>query len=111
MSIRFQILLSAEGASAEQKEAAKSVFLRAFVDALGRPANFRPYLLAWAVHERGERLSDEQKDLVSAVLLAQTLAQRQGQKELGGVAGVFEIVTSSSQMKARPVARQERAVD
>lgn len=108
--MRFQILLSAEGTSAEQKEAAKAMFRRAFADALGRPASFYPYLQALAAHERGQRLSDEQKDLVSALLLAQTLAQRQGQKELGGVAGVFEI-TVSSQMKALQVAQQGRPVD
>jgi len=94
--MKFQILLSASGASAERQEAAMSAFRRSFVDALGRPNNFSPYLLAWAAYERGERMSDEQKDLVSALLLAQALAQRQGQKELGGLAGVFEISTSSA---------------
>lgn len=108
--MRFQILLSADGASAEQKEVAKAVFRRALADALGRPVNFHSYLQAWTTHERGECLRDEQKDLVSALLLAQALAQRQGQEVLGGVAGVFEI-TASSQTKVSPVTRHGRALD
>jgi len=94
----YEVLLTADGTSAAQYHAAKSVFRRAFDNALGRPNDFRPYFQAWAAHIQRESMDHQKKELASAFLLAHAVAVRQGQAELGSVVGVFDLRLSARGM-------------
>lgn len=94
----YEVLLAADGTSAAQRQAAKSAFRRAFDNALGRPNDFRAYFQAWTAHVQRVPLDNQQADLASAFLLAHAVAERQGQKELGLVVGVFDLRLSALSM-------------
>lgn len=88
---KFSVLVTADGSSVEQIEAARQAFENSLLAALGFPKDVTPFLRAWANQKRGDTLSALEMAQATAWNTARTLGEIEGNSKLQTPNGTFTV--------------------
>lgn len=88
---KFSVIVSADGSSMEQIEAARHAFESTLLGTLGFPKDVAPFLRAWAEQKRGETLTPLETAQASAWSTARTLGEAEGNSKLETPNGTFTV--------------------
>jgi hypothetical protein len=88
---KFSVIVTADGSSIEQVEAARHSFESTLLAALGFPKDVTPFLRAWANQQRGDTLTPLEAAQAAAWSTARTLGEIEGNAKLQNPNGTFTV--------------------